>query len=100
MNSQKIIWLPKVKDKLTQYRSKHFSSEETFDFISTIIIEAEDLLKNPFLSKTYTEEFGEFKGISRIVIRRFKFYFERDENDMVIIAVLFQRNFTNCDKKV
>ena|SRR5690625_1022382 len=89
MNSQKIIWLPKVKDKLTQYRSKHFSSEETFDFISTIIIEAKDLLNNPFLSKTYTEEFGEFKGISRIVIRKFKLYFERDENNIVIVAVLF-----------
>src|SRR5699024_3667464 len=89
MYRQKIIWLPKVENKLTKYRSKHFSSEETLDFIYTIIIDTGDLLKNPFLSKTYTEEFGEFKGISRIVIRRFKFYFERDENDIVIIAVLF-----------
>lgn len=100
MNSINIIWLPRVKSKLLEYRSEHFTSEDTFDFISTIIIETEELLKNPFVSKTYTEEFGEFKGVSRVLVRKFKFYFERDKNDIVIIAVLFPgENFSQINRQ-
>ncbi|WP_449354650.1 hypothetical protein ACUL41_17325 [Virgibacillus natechei] len=84
-----IIWLPKVKKKLFEYRSKHFASEETFDFISTIIIETEELLKNPFVSKTYTEEFGEFKGVSRVLVRKLTFYFERDKDNMSLLQYYF-----------
>jgi hypothetical protein len=58
MNSRKVVWLSLVRDKLVQYRSKRFTPEETFDFISQFVLETEDLLKNPVLGKVYTEEFG------------------------------------------
>jgi hypothetical protein len=89
VNTRNIIWLPSVKNKLTQYRSENFSPEETLDFISHIILETEDLLKNPVLSKAYTEEFGEYKGVSRIVVRNFRIYFESYGNDIAIVAILF-----------
>lgn len=89
MDSRKVIWLPRVKRKLGQFRSQRFSPEETFDFIATIIFETEELLTNPYLSGTYIEEIGRFEGVSRIVIRKFRLYFERYENDIVIVAVLF-----------
>lgn len=71
MNSYKIIWTPIVRDKLLEFRSERFTPEETFDYISQIILETEDLLKNPVIGKTYTEEFGKFKGITRIVVMGF-----------------------------
>lgn len=89
MNDRNIIWLPNVKEKLVQYRSARFSAEETLDFISQIILETEDLLRNPVIGRSYTEEFGEFKGISRIVIKRFRIYYQLVKNDIVIVAILF-----------
>jgi plasmid stabilization system protein ParE len=62
---------------------------ETLDFISQLVLETEELLKNPFVGKVYTEEFGKYKGISRIVIKKFQIYFKQVENDIVIIAILF-----------
>lgn len=89
MNSRKVVWLPLVRDKLVQYRSIRFTPEETFDFISQIVLETEDLLKNPVLGKAYTEEFGKYKGISRIVVRRFRVYFKEINNEIIILAILF-----------
>jgi plasmid stabilization system protein ParE len=54
-----------------------------------IILEAEDLLNNPIISRVYTEENGEYKGVSRIVVRKFRIYFERHDSNIVIIAILF-----------
>ncbi|WP_068675241.1 hypothetical protein [Oceanobacillus sp. Castelsardo] len=89
MNSRNIIWTPIVRDKLLEFRSERFTSEETFDYISQIILETVDVLGNPVISKTYTQEFGKFKGITRIVVRKFPFYFKQMDNNIVIMAVLF-----------
>lgn len=84
-----ILWSPAVRNKLAQFRSKHFSPEETFDFISQLILETEALLSNRILSKAYSEEDGPYAGMSRIVIKRFRLYFEQFENEILIVAVLF-----------
>lgn len=89
MNSRNVIWPPNVRDKLIQFRSIRYTSEETFDFISQIVLETEDLLKNEVIGRTYTEEFGKYKGISRIVVKKFRIYFERINNDIIIVAILF-----------
>lgn len=87
--SRNVAWTPIVREKLTEFRSKRFTPIETLDYISQVILETEDLLKNPVLGKTYTEEFGKYKGISRIVVRKFQFYFKIVDNEVLIIAALF-----------
>ncbi|MFF3022667.1 hypothetical protein ACFVRR_08380 [Gottfriedia sp. NPDC057948] len=59
-----VIWPLSVRNKLTQYRSIRFTPEETFDFISQLVLETEDLLKNEVIGKAYTEEYGNYNGIS------------------------------------
>jgi hypothetical protein len=61
MNSRNVIWPTNVRDKLIQFRSIRYTPEETFDFISQIVLETEDLLKNEVIGRTYTEEFGKYK---------------------------------------
>lgn len=63
-----ILWPPAVRSKLSQFRSERFSPEETFDFISQLILETEAV---------------------RIVVKRFRIYFEQRENEVWIVAVLF-----------
>lgn len=63
--------------------------DETLDYIAQFIMETEGVLSNLTVSQHYTEEFGEFKGISRIVIRKFRVYFEVSGHDVVILAVKF-----------
>ncbi|WP_433747397.1 type II toxin-antitoxin system RelE/ParE family toxin [Falsibacillus pallidus] len=89
MDTRKVIWTPAVREKLIGYRSERFTPEETFDFISQLVLETEDFLSNPLFGKAYTEEFGKFKGISRIVIKKFQIYFTIEKNDIVIIGVLY-----------
>lgn len=89
MNKNKVIWPNPIRNKLLSFRSPHFTPQETFDFIVQFIMEAEDLLLNLILSKTYTEEFGEYKGVSRILVKKFKVYYEHIENDIVVLAVKF-----------
>lgn len=89
MEPRKVVWSPTVRKKLIQFRSPRFTPEETFDFISQVVLETEDLLKNEVIGRAYTEEYGEYKGISRIVVKKFRFYFERIQNNIVIMAVLF-----------
>jgi plasmid stabilization system protein ParE len=89
MKSRKIVWLPVVRDKLVQFRSIRFTPEETFDFISQLVLETEDLLRNPVLGKTYTEEFGKYKGISRIVVKKFRVYYQEINNEIIILTILF-----------
>ncbi len=86
MNERNIICPPRVRKKLIQYRSNRFTPEETLNYISQIVSETERLLKNPILGRAYTKEIGEYKGISRIIIKKFKVYFEKANNDIVIIA--------------
>lgn len=84
-----VIWPTPIKAKLRSFRSPRFTRQESFDFIGQVVLEAEDLLTNPVLTKAYTEETGRYKGFSRVVIRRFKIYY-RDTSDHIIIeAVLF-----------
>ncbi len=53
------------------------------------ISEIEKLLLNPVISRTYTEEYGEYKGVSRIIVSKFKVYYKRRGDDIVIVAVKF-----------
>jgi len=89
MYERNVIWSPAVKEKLTQFRSERFTAEETLDFICQFILDTEELLKNNVIGKSYTEEFGEYKGISRMVIKRFRVYYKLINHDIVILAVLF-----------
>ncbi|MDC3412451.1 type II toxin-antitoxin system RelE/ParE family toxin [Aquibacillus sp. 3ASR75-11] len=89
MYDRNVIWSPVVKEKLTLFRSERFTPEETLDFISQFIIETENLLKNRIIGKTYTEEFGKYKKVTRVVIKRFRVYYKLIENDVVILAILF-----------
>lgn len=89
MNDRNVVWSPAVREKLIQFRSERFTPEETLEFVSDFIIETEHLLKNRIIGKAYTEEFGKYKGITRVVIRRFRVYYKIIENDVVILAILF-----------
>jgi len=89
METRFVIWTPAVREKLIEFRNSRFTPEETLDFISQLILEAEDLLKNPLIVKVYTEESGKYRGISRIVIRKFQIYFKQVNDDIVIMAILF-----------
>ncbi|MDG5788638.1 hypothetical protein QA612_14240 [Evansella sp. AB-P1] len=91
MYDRNVIWSPAVKEKFTLFRSERYTPEETLDFISQFIIETEDLLKNRIIGQTYTEEFGKYKGITRVVVKRFRVYYKLINNDVVILAVLFPR---------
>ncbi|OLS33344.1 hypothetical protein BTR25_26470 [Bacillus sp. MRMR6] len=89
MDSRHVLWLPVVRDKLVLFRNTRFTPEETFDFISRLVLEIEDQLKNPIIGGTYTEEFGKYKGISRIVLKKFRIYFQQFNNEIIIVAILF-----------
>lgn len=81
--------MPTVRNKLTKYRSEYFTPGETIDYISEVILEIDALLKNPILKQAYTEEFGLYKGLSRIVIKKFWVYFKKNADDIIILAILF-----------
>lgn len=89
MNEPNIIWLPVVREKLIEFRSSRFTPEETLDFIAQLILETEDILKSDIFTKAYTEEFGKYKGISRIVVKKFRIYFEKINNDVIILATMY-----------
>jgi mRNA-degrading endonuclease RelE of RelBE toxin-antitoxin system len=89
MNTCSVIWLPSVRTNLIQFRSERFTSDETFDFISQFVLEVEDYLMNPVFGKAYTEEFGDYRGMIRIVVRKFRVYYEQVDDELTIVAVLF-----------
>lgn len=89
MKLRNVIWTPVVRGKIIEFRSERFTPEETLDFISQVIKETENLLKNPIIGKTYTEEFGKYRGISRTVVKKFRIYYKQFDNDIVIIGLLF-----------
>lgn len=89
MVDRNVIWSPAVKEKLTQFRSDRFTPEETLDFISQFILETEELLNNRIIGKSYTEEFGKYKGITRIVVKKFRVYYKLFNDNVVILAILF-----------
>lgn len=89
MNKKYVLWPDPIIKRLQNFRSEHFTPEETYDYIVQFILETEDLLLNQILSKTYTEEIGEYRGFSRIVVRGFKVYYEIKGDTVVILAVKF-----------
>ncbi len=89
MNVRKITWLPTVRRKLISFRSGRFTPVETLDFISQLVLETESLLSNHVLTKGFTEVSGQFSGINRIVVRRFRFYYECSGNEFIVVGVLF-----------
>jgi hypothetical protein len=54
-----------------------------------LIIDIEEIFKNDFVGQTYIEEFGTYIGLSRIVIRKFRVYYEKDKDNTIVLAVLF-----------
>jgi len=89
MNERKVIWPEPILGKLHSFSSEHYTAEESYDHIVQFILETEDLLLNPVIGKTYTEEFGEFKGLTRIVVKRFRVYYKAIDDLIVIAAVCF-----------
>jgi hypothetical protein len=89
MKSKKVIWPEPVVTKLRSFRSEHFTLEETYDFIVQLILETEELLLNPIVGRTYVEEYGEYRGYSRVVISKFRTYYKTFGNGIVVMAVLF-----------
>lgn len=72
-----------------QYRSVRYTPEETFDYIAQTLLEVEALLGNTILSRSYMEETGDYKGVTRVVINNFRFYYEQIDDEITIVAVLF-----------
>ncbi|MCP3775533.1 hypothetical protein NLX71_19870 [Paenibacillus sp. MZ04-78.2] len=89
MKKNQVVWPEPIIEKLRSFRGEHFTSEETYNFIAKLVMEVEDLLLNPVIGLTYVEEFGEFQGFSRAIIRKFRIYYQTIENQLVVIAILF-----------
>lgn len=80
-----------AKSKLRHYKSEYYTEDETREFIRKLSKEVESLLLNPFLSKRYKEEKGTYLGMSRIVVRKFKIYYEKIDDEIIIVAVKFPK---------
>jgi hypothetical protein len=91
MSLRNVIWPVNVREKLLQFRSPRFTREETLDYIFQFILEVEEILKSDVFERAYTEEHRKYRGLSRIVVRKFRIYFKKGQaqNDMIILAVLF-----------
>lgn len=89
MNIKRVLWSDPVLNKLRSFNSKYFTPEETYDYIAQLVMEVEDLLLTGAFKKAYLEEYGKYKNVSRIVIKKFRIYFKLFGDDVVIIAILF-----------
>lgn len=89
MNVNEVIWPEPIMRKLFTYQSEHFTTEESYDYIVQLILETEDALLNPILGKTYLEEYGEFSGFSRILVKKCRVYYKVISDNVIIAAVLF-----------
>jgi mRNA-degrading endonuclease RelE of RelBE toxin-antitoxin system len=87
MNIYQVDWPEPIINKLKSFQSIHFTPQESFDYIVQMIMETEDLLKNPVMGRAYLEEFGEYKDFYRIVVRKFRIYYKEINNKIVIAAV-------------
>ncbi|WP_245745372.1 hypothetical protein [Lentibacillus persicus] len=54
-----------------------------------MILDTEEFLKNELVGETYTEEFGIYKGLSRIVVRKFRVYYEKNQDNIIVLGILF-----------
>lgn len=89
MKPDHVEWPGPVNKKLRSFYSDHFTAEESYDFITQLTFEVEDILLNNVISKRYAEEYGEFRGVSRLVVRKFKVYFEWQDRNIMILSVKF-----------
>ncbi|MGC4377999.1 hypothetical protein WD019_13785 [Fictibacillus sp. Mic-4] len=89
MKIQQVEWPLPVRKKLLSFRSKHFTPEETYDFIIQTILETEDILMNPVYGKMYIEETGKYTGFMRLVIRRFRIYVKQIGTKAIVVGVKF-----------
>lgn len=87
----KVIWPTPIKSKLFSFYSEHFTPKETRRYLGFLIVRTEDLLLNETVSVRFKEDTGKYKGISRIVIDRFKIYYKRTNNEIIIIGIKFPR---------
>ncbi len=85
----RVVWSESAENKAVHYKGEHFSFEETRCFIAQLMIDVEEQLLNPFISKRYTEQLGEYKGISRIVIQKVRIYYEVVNDKIIILAIKF-----------
>ena len=85
-----VIWSIAVRDKLLRFKGERFTTEETLEFITHLILETDEILKNVVVGQTYTEEFGKYAGISRIMVKKFRIYYKKEENNFYILAILFR----------
>lgn len=76
MNKVSVIWPKPVQDKLFSYESRHFTKEVTMRYLTSLVLQVDNILLNPVLSKTYTEQYGVYQGVSRIVVNKFKVYYD------------------------
>ena len=89
MQDLKVIWLPRVRLKLLEYRSLYFTPEDTLNYIGKIIKDTESLLGNSVLSMSHKEDAGIYKGIKRILIRNCRIYYEYNNDDVIVLGILF-----------
>lgn len=100
MNSRNVIWTPVVREKLIEFRNERFTPEETLNYISQIIIETEEFLRNPVIGKTYTEEFGRYKGDSTAktgCLTPMGVFNSKNCLEQIAQKVLFQLKIANLD---
>src|SRR5699024_3757808 len=89
--NMEIIWPAPIRTKLFSFHSKHFTPEETRRYIEVLIVRTEEILLNETVSVRYMEVIGKYKGISRIVIDRFKIYYKRTNTERIIVGIKFPR---------
>ena len=90
MPVRKVIWLPRVRIKLLEYRSPYFTPEETLEYIGKFIKEVENLLGNSIFNMSPKEELGLYKGINRIIVGKFRIYYEFNNKDILFWHSYFQ----------
>ncbi|MBP1968515.1 plasmid stabilization system protein ParE [Virgibacillus natechei] len=84
-----VVWSETAENKVIFYKSEHYTVEETRDFIARLMSDIESLLLNPFLSKRYLEDQGKYKGVSRIVLHKFIFYYKKVDDEIIVLAVKY-----------
>ncbi|RKQ34330.1 type II toxin-antitoxin system RelE/ParE family toxin [Oceanobacillus halophilus] len=88
---EKVYWSESAERKMLTYESKYFTIVETRSYIAYLMNSIENILLNPHLSTRYTEEQGKYKGLSRVVFNKFKIYYEKLDNQIIIVAIKFPR---------
>lgn len=91
MIDKRINWTPTAIATLKEFRSLRFTPQETLDYISQLILETDFLLSSGLISHYYIEQVGKYKGLHRIVVKGFRIYYEINEHEFTVLAILFPR---------